>query len=38
MQTYSLKQITDKIIREKGTLKRDDFENELTQIWILCSS
>ena len=29
MKTYSLEQLTDKYIGEKGTPKRDEFENEL---------
>ena len=29
MKTYSLEEITDKYIGEKGTPKRDKFENEL---------
>ena len=29
MKTYSLEELTDKYIGEKGTKKRDDFENEL---------
>ena len=29
MKTYSLEQLTDKYIGEKGTEKRNDFENEL---------
>jgi DNA-binding XRE family transcriptional regulator len=29
MKTYSLEEITDKYIGEKGTKKRDEFENEL---------
>ncbi len=29
MKTYSLEELTDKYIGEKGTRKRNDFENEL---------
>jgi DNA-binding XRE family transcriptional regulator len=29
MKTYSLEELTDKYIGEKGTKKRDEFENEL---------
>jgi len=29
MKTYSLEKLTDKYIGEKGTKKRDEFENEL---------
>ena len=29
MKTYSLEDLTDKYIGEKGTKKRDEFENEL---------
>jgi len=29
MKTYSLEELTDKYIGEKGTRKRDEFENEL---------
>jgi len=29
MRTYSLEELTDKYIGEKGTRKRDEFENEL---------
>ena len=29
MKTYSLEELTDKYIGKKGTIKRDDFENEL---------
>jgi DNA-binding XRE family transcriptional regulator len=29
MRTYSLETLTDKYIGEKGTRKRDEFENEL---------
>lgn len=29
MKTYSLEELTDKHIGEKGTKKRDEFENEL---------
>ena len=29
MKTYSLEELTDQYIGEKGTKKRDDFENEL---------
>jgi DNA-binding XRE family transcriptional regulator len=29
MKTYSLESLTDKYIGEKGTRKRDEFENEL---------
>ena len=29
MKTYSLEQLTDKYIGEKGTPKRDEFDNEL---------
>jgi len=29
MKTYSLEEVTDKYIGEKGTKKRDEFENEL---------
>ena len=29
MKTYSLDEVTDKYIGEKGTPKRDEFENEL---------
>ena len=29
MKTYSLEELTDKYIGEKGTNKRDEFENEL---------
>lgn len=29
MKTYSLDEVTDKFIGKKGTLKRDEFENEL---------
>ncbi|MGB0428859.1 MAG: helix-turn-helix domain-containing protein [Bacteroidia bacterium] len=29
MKTYSLEHLTDKYIGEKGTTKRDEFENEL---------
>jgi DNA-binding XRE family transcriptional regulator len=29
MKTYSLEELTDKYIGKKGTVKRDDFENEL---------
>ena len=30
MKTYSLEELTDKYIGEKGTKKRDEFENELS--------
>ena len=29
MKMYSLEELTDKYIGKKGTVKRDDFENEL---------
>ena len=29
MKTYSLEELTDKYIGKKGTIKRDEFENEL---------
>lgn len=29
MKTYSLEELTDKYIGDKGTIKRDEFENEL---------
>jgi len=29
MKTYSLEELTDQYIGKKGTLKRDEFENEL---------
>ena len=29
MKTYSLEELTDKYIGEKGTKRRDEFENEL---------
>src|SRR5690606_5285961 len=29
MKTYSLDELTDKYIGKKGTVKRDEFENEL---------
>ncbi|WP_035845261.1 helix-turn-helix domain-containing protein [Crocinitomix catalasitica] len=29
IKTYSLEEVTDKYIGEKGTTKRDEFENEL---------
>ena len=29
MKTYSLDEVTDKFVGEKGTTNRDNFENEL---------
>jgi len=29
LKTYSLEELTDKYIGKKGTIKRDEFENEL---------
>ena len=37
MKTYSLEELTDKYIGEKGTNKRDEFDNELKLDLLGCA-